>query len=84
MSEVWAKGENSCALSCDKCVCLEWVIWHVGPAGEVCVWAWGWGEHCGVHTVTPGAPAFTPSCVSDDMYVQCGAGVESQLSCSLS
>ena len=26
VSEVWAKGENSCALSCDKCVCLEWVI----------------------------------------------------------
>ena len=56
----------------------------MGPAGEVCVWAWGWGEHCCVHTVTPGAPAFTPSCVSDDVYVQCGAGVESQLSCSLS
>ena len=44
----------------------------------------GGGEHCCVHTVTPGAPAFTPSCVSDDVYVQCGAGVESQLSCSLS
>lgn len=44
VSEVWAQRENSCALSCDKCVCLKWVIWHVGPAGEVCVLGMGWGS----------------------------------------
>lgn len=44
VSEVWAQREKSCALSCDKCVCLKWVMWHVGPAGEVCVLGMGWGS----------------------------------------
>ena len=30
-------------------------------------WAWGRGEQSYVHTLSTGAPAFTASCVSDDV-----------------
>lgn len=71
VSEVWAWRENSCVSGVGHMA--RGASWRGMRVGH------GVGEHRCVHTGSAGAPAFTPSCVSEDVCM-CSAGLGFSLS----